>query len=210
MEATDRRRAQGDRTRREILDAAMAMASTDGLEGLTIGKLATALGMSKAGLFAHFGSKEALQLATVDAAREQVIEQVVGVAADAPPGLARLGAMLDAYARHVESDSLPGGCFFTGAAAEFDSRPGPVRDRIAALWREWSEVVATSVREAIERREVARTVDPDQVAFEAMALVQGAAIARQLLDDDTTLARAREALKSRLVPPPKKPKKKRG
>ena len=128
---------KGERTRQTILEAAVDIASVAGLEGLTIGQLATKLSMSKSGLFAHFGSKEELQLATVEAARSVFIREVIEPTFAAERGLARLWQLCDAWFSYVSSKVFRGGCFFAAAAAEFDSRPGPVRDRIAAIMKEW-------------------------------------------------------------------------
>jgi AcrR family transcriptional regulator len=131
------RKAQGDRTRRAILESAVHIASAEGLEGLTIGRLATELSMSKSGLFAHFGSKEELQIATVEAARAIFIHEVIKPAFDAAEGLPRLWKLCDIWLSYVQKGVFRGGCFFAAVAAEFDSRPGPVRDRIAEIMKEW-------------------------------------------------------------------------
>ena len=121
------RAARGQRTREAILKTAVDVASAEGLEGLTIGRLAAELEMSKSGLFAHFGSKEELQLATIGAAREIFVDEVVRPAFENDPGLSRLWALLDSWLRYAEAGIFKGGCFFAAASAEFDGRPGPVR-----------------------------------------------------------------------------------
>src|ERR1043165_8201115 len=131
------RKAPGERTRRAILETAVHIASAEGLEGLTIGRLALELSMSKSGLFAHFGSKEDLQVATVEAARAIFIREVIKPAFESAQGLLRLWKLCDIWLAHVQSGVFRGGCFFAAAAAEFDSRPGPVRDRIAEIMKEW-------------------------------------------------------------------------
>ncbi|HEX8188504.1 MAG TPA: helix-turn-helix domain-containing protein, partial [Pyrinomonadaceae bacterium] len=131
--AAGARRAHGERTRQAILEAAVDIASEEGLEGLTIGRLAAELSMSKSGLFAHFGSKEELQLATVEAARDVFVREVVRPAFGAPRGLARLWQLCDVWLGYVRREVFRGGCFFAAAAAEFDGRPGAVRDRVAAI-----------------------------------------------------------------------------
>src|ERR1043165_7610091 len=131
------RKAQGERTRRAILETAVHIASAEGLEGLTIGRLALELSMSKSGLFAHFGSKEDLQVATVEAARAIFIREVIKPAFGSAEGLLRLWKRCDSWRPPVQSGVFRGGCFFAAAAAEFDSRPGPVRDRIAEIMKEW-------------------------------------------------------------------------
>ena len=121
------RKAQGERTRKAILEMAVNIASAEGLEGLTIGRLALELSMSKSGLFAHFGSKEDLQVATVEAARAIFINEVIKPAFEAAQGLNRLWKLCDIWLSYVQAGVFRGGCFFAAAAAEFDGRPGPVR-----------------------------------------------------------------------------------
>src|SRR3954451_23351842 len=133
----DGRRARGDSTRRAILGRAMQLASTDGLEDLSIARLASDLGMSKSGLFAHFGSKEQLQLSTVRAARRVFSDEAVTPAMAAKKGIERLDALIAAWHRYISSDIFAGGCLLMEAAAEFDNRPGPVRDLIAETMGMW-------------------------------------------------------------------------
>src|SRR5258708_38055462 len=130
-------RARAAKTRAEILNVAVDLASADGLECLTIGRLATESHMSKTGIFAHFGSKQQLQLATVGAAKQIFVEQVVKPGLTSPRGLPRLNVMLESWLGYVESIVFRGGCFFAAASAEFDSRPGKVRDEIASLTKTW-------------------------------------------------------------------------
>src|ERR1700746_771479 len=128
---------KGVRTRENILQVAVNLASMEGLEGLTIGRLADELKMSKSGLFSHFGSREDLQMATVEMARQIFVEHVIRPALAAPEGAPRLWALCDAWVRYVEHPVFPGGCLFAAASFEFDSRPGPVRDRVAAAVEQW-------------------------------------------------------------------------
>src|SRR5262245_18135939 len=158
---------KGAETRTAILDLALDLASAEGLEGLTIGRLATEMDMSKSGLFAHFGSKQALQLATVEAAAERFRRAVMEPAMEAPDGAPRLRAMADAYLAHLESDSYSGGCFWAATTAEHDDRPGPVRDAIAAAVGAWLE-------ELERQAALAGLTEPDRVAFELYAVVMGA------------------------------------
>jgi AcrR family transcriptional regulator len=192
------RRAHGERTRRSILEAAVDLASAEGLEGLTIGRLAAETGMSKSGLFAHFGSKEGLQLATIEAAREIFIREVVRPAFAAGEGLARLWKLCDIWLLYVRGGVFRGGCFFAAAAAEFDSRPGPVRDRIAEIMKEWLSTLRRAVVEAQAVGQLGRDVDPTQLAFEFNALEMGANWAFQLYGDKQAFARARDAILERL------------
>ncbi|MGH9458177.1 MAG: TetR/AcrR family transcriptional regulator [Thermoanaerobaculia bacterium] len=185
--------AKGERTRRAILDVAVDLASAEGLEGLTIGRLAAELSMSKSGLFAHFGSKEDLQLACVAAAREIFLDEVIRPALLAPRGIARLRALCDCWMSYAERKVFRGGCFFDAAAAEFDSRPGPVRDGIAANWRDWLSMLEAAVRKAQEAGELDPGADPAQIAYELNALVTAANRSAQLLGDDAAWTRARTA-----------------
>src|ERR1700686_1587471 len=145
-----RRQAKGVRTREAILARAVDIASAQGLEGLTVGSLAEQLGMSKSGLFAHFGSKEELQLATVEAARLVFIDKVTLPAIAAPTGMPRLWALIDRWLVLVEKRVFEGGCFFTAASFEFDGRRGVVRDRIAAIMREWIACITGAAKKAQE------------------------------------------------------------
>src|SRR5262249_6747351 len=143
-----RRRSDGERSRNAILEQAARLATTEGIEGLSIGRLADAVGMSKSGLFAHFGSKEELQLATIDAATEVVSEQVIAPATAAETGIDRLRGYADAFLRHLEDDVFPGGCFFASVAAEMDTRPGPVRARAVQFVDEWIGRLVGAARDA--------------------------------------------------------------
>jgi len=192
------RRAQGERTRQAILEAAVDIASAEGLEGLTIGRLASKLSMSKSGLFAHFGSKEDLQLATIEAAREIFIREVIRPAFEADHGMLRLWKLCDIWLSYVQGGVFRGGCFFAAAAAEFDGRPGPVRDRIAEIMKEWLAMLGRAVVEAQGAGQMKTDVNPTQLAFEFNALELGANWAFQLYDDRQAFARAREAILERL------------
>jgi AcrR family transcriptional regulator len=192
------RREHGDRTRQAILEVAVDVASAEGLEGLTIGRLASELSMSKSGLFAHFGSKEELQLATVEAARAVFIREVITPAFEAEKGLARLWLLCDIWLEYVRREVFRGGCFFAAAAAEFDGRPGPVRDRVAEIMKAWLTVLRRSVAEAQEAGQLSADADPAQLAFELNALEMGANWAFQLYGDRQAFARARAAMLERL------------
>ncbi len=194
---------KGERTRTAILDQAARLATVDGLEGLTIGRLALATSMSKSGLYAHFGSKQELQLATIDTARATFVNEVLRPALRAPKGLRRLLAACDAYLSHIERRVFPGGCFFSAAAADVGTRPGPVRNAIATQQREWLTLLERLAREAIELGEL--DADPAQLAFELKALLVAANNAFILLDDPTAFARARQAISERLQTPTPQP-----
>jgi AcrR family transcriptional regulator len=190
---------QASQTRREILSVAVDVASAEGLEGLSIGRLASELEMSKTGIFAHFGSKEQLQLATVDTASQIFLEQVVQPALHSPRGLARLRAMLESWLGYVERIVFRGGCFFAAASAEFDSRPGAVRDQIAALTKAWMTALQDEIAFAQSGREVRASVDPAQLAFELHAYVQEANWAFKLFNDKSAFTRARRAIADQLT-----------
>jgi AcrR family transcriptional regulator len=197
--ATERVTPRGVETRKRILDCAVDVASAEGLEGLTIGRLATELGMSKAGLFGHFGSKEELQMATVEAAREIFIAQVVTPVLAATPGLPRLLVLCDAWLAYSHGDAFRGGCFFAAAAAEFDGRPGPVRDRIAETMREWLAGLERAIDESREHGHLQPKLDAAQIAWELNALELGANWSRQLFGDDQARGRARAAITERVM-----------
>ncbi|HEY0320291.1 MAG TPA: TetR/AcrR family transcriptional regulator [Pyrinomonadaceae bacterium] len=196
--AAKARKAHGERTRQSILKVAVDIASAEGLEGLTIGRLASEMGMSKSGLFAHFGSKEDLQLATVEAARKVFIGTVIRPAFETEQGLARLWKLCDTWLTFVRGGVHRGGCFFAAAAAEFDSRPGPVRDRIAEIMKEWLAMLRRAVIEAQDAGQLDGRVDATQLAFEFNALELGANWAFQLYGDRQAFGRAREAILERL------------
>lgn len=187
-------RPKGQRTRSAILAEAARLATVDGLGGLSIGGLATVLGMSKSGLYAHFDSKEGLQLATVATARETFVADVFVPALDAPQGVGRLYAACDAYLSHIERRVFPGGCFFAVAAADVGSRPGAVRDAVAAQQRDWIELLERLVRKAQELAELRSGVDPRQLAFELNAVLVSAGSTFALQEDPAVFGRARAAL----------------
>lgn len=186
-----RPQAKGHRTREAILARAVDIASAQGLEGLTVGSLAEQLGMSKSGLFAHFGSKEELQLATIEAARQVFIDKVTRPAIGAPRGMPRLWALIDHWLALVEKRVFEGGCFFTAASFEFDGRLGVVRDRIAAIMHEWIDTITRAVKKAQEAGHLDPRLDATRLAFEFHAIAIGAHWAHQLLEDRQAYSRAR-------------------
>ena len=188
--AVPRRQARGIRTREAILERAVDISSVHGLDGLTVGHLADALHMSKSGLFAHFGSKEELQLATIDTARRIFIERVVRPAFEAPKGMPRLWKLIHLWISYVEKRVFSGGCFFTAASFEFDSRRGAVRDRIALVMREWIDVLTRAVQEAQRAGHILPKIDAASLAHELHAIAIGAHWAEQLLDDRRAYARS--------------------
>ena len=196
--AERRPRADGERTRGAILRAAASLATVDGLEGLSIGNLAAAIGMSKSGLYAHFGSKEELQLATVEAADRIFQDVVVQPALAAPPGLARVVALCDAYFDYLERGTFPGGCFFAAAALEMGTRPGPVKDRVAAWESEFAALVRGFIATALEQHELPAQEDPDRLAFELHGIMLAADTNFILHDDATVPELARQIVRQRL------------
>jgi AcrR family transcriptional regulator len=189
---------KGGRTRAAILGEAARLATVDGLEGLSIGGLAAATGMSKSGLYAHFGSKVQLQLATIESARETFICEVLQPALAAPKGIQRVVAACEAFLSHVERRVFPGGCFFAAAAAEVGTRPGPVRDAVAAQQREWIAMLQRLVAEAQGLGELGDDDDAAQLAFELNAVLVAANTSFILQGDAVIFTQAREAVRSRL------------
>ena len=170
------------------------MASIQGLEGLSLGALAARLEISKSGLFAHFGSKQELEIATIDAARRVFADDVLKPGLAAPPGVRRLVALAEAFLSHVERRVFRGGCFFAAAAAELDGRPGPVRERIAAFQREWLSTLEQQAAAARAAGELEGSADPKQIAFEVGALLAAANGTFLLQGDPAVFDRARSGL----------------
>lgn len=193
-----RHQPRGLRTRGTILRRAVDIASAEGLEGLTVGKLANDLGMSKSGLFAHFGSKEDLQLATVETARQIFIDEITRPALAAPKGMLRLWSILDRWLAFIDGGIFKGGCFFTAASFEFDSRTGPVRDRIAEIMREWIGVLVQAVELAQKAGHIEAKIDATSVAFEIQSMAIGGHWANQLLQDRGAYLRSRVAMIDKL------------
>jgi AcrR family transcriptional regulator len=193
-----RRRSDGERSRRAILDAATRLATVEGIDGLSIGGLAQDIGMSKSGLYAHFGSKEELQLATVAAAQEVFNADVIEPAMQTDDGLPRVAAFCERFLSHVERGVFPGGCFFASVAAEIDTRPGPVRDRIAAFLAEWTALIASSVAVAQSQGALNTDASVEQLTFELNAILAQANAMFLLYDDRKAFDLARRAVRDRL------------
>jgi AcrR family transcriptional regulator len=200
VRAPRRPRADGERTRGAILRAAASLATVDGLEGLSIGNLAAAIGMSKSGLYAHFGSKQELQLATVEEAGRIFAEEVVQPALAAPPGVAQLAAVCEAFFGHLQRRTFPGGCFFASAALEMGNRPGPVRERVAAFQSQFVALIRGFAATALEQNELPASDDPDQLAFELNGIILAADTNFVLHDDPAVLDLARQIVRRRLGP----------
>jgi AcrR family transcriptional regulator len=193
-----RTRSDGERSRAMILREAARLATVEGLDGLSLGRLADAVGMSKSGLYAHFGSKEELQLATVDAATRIFEEEVIAPASQEPAGLPRLRAFTERFLAHIHDGVFPGGCFFAAAASELDTHPGPVRDRAMAVNMGWLAQLAAQIAAAQEAGDVDPGADPDQVAFELNSYLFLGNTQYVLSADDAVLERVRRAVATRL------------
>jgi AcrR family transcriptional regulator len=201
MEAAvlDGRRERGRRTRESILQTAVQLATVEGIDGITIGRLAAELGMSKSGLFAHFGSKEELQLATIDTAREIFVQTVIEPVRDTERGLPRLAALMDNWLNYMRREVFRGGCFFDAVRSEYNSRPpGPVRDAVWADFASWSEILVNRVKAAQAAGHLDPEADAEQVAYELDALGGAANVRFQLDRDEAWFERARTAIQARL------------
>ncbi len=188
--------AKGERTRTAILDEALRLVSKSGLDGLTIGTLAEATGLSKSGLFAHFGSREELLLAVLAHGQAQFSEVVFQPAIAEARGLPRLRALFVNWLDWTESAQLPGGCPMIGGAAEFDDKPGAVRDTLASGQRNWAETLKRAARQAIEEGQLAKDTDPEQIAFEMFGIALVVHHHRRLLGYRKARERALAALDS--------------
>jgi AcrR family transcriptional regulator len=188
----------GQRTRNSILEVAAALATEEGLDPLSIGRLADATQMSKSGLFAHFGSKEELQLATVDHAAKLFVAEVIDPARSAPKGLARVWALCDHMIGYAERQVFPGGCFFAATSFEFNNRPGPVRDRIEEMIRSWLSYLEHAVEQAQEAGELDAKVSAREIAFQLDAFAQASNAQYQLFRDPQVFDDARRAVRERL------------
>jgi AcrR family transcriptional regulator len=193
-----RQRSDGERSRRAILEAATALATVEGLEGLSIARLAEHAGMSKSGLYAHFRSKEELQLATIEAAEEIFASEVTGPGSAHAAGLERVYGLCDAFLSYVERRVFPGGCFFASAAAELDTREGRVRDRIRAAYAGWLDLLGGAVEDARRLGQLGDRVDVDQLVFELDSLLLGANAGFVLFDDARAPERARAGVRDRI------------
>ena len=201
---TDGRRARGDRTRRAVAEQAAAVASVDGLAGMTLSRLAEALGVSKSSIQAAYGTKEALQLAAVEAATEIFLESVVHPARDRPHGRQRLQGYIDAWLDYVERRVFPGGCFMVATLSEFDSRPGAVRDALLRARTAWLGLLEREVGIAQAAGELPTALSPAMFAFEIDALLSSANVSRNLTDDTSALDGARALLTLRLGGSPRR------
>ena len=190
-----RRRSDGERTYSAIIETAMAVASVEGLGGLTIGRLAEKLGMSKSGVYAHFKSKERLQLDTIEAARQVFFREVIGPAMFQPEGLPQLRGLCDAFLSYVERRVFPGGCFFAGLLGEFDAQPGTLHQQVAADHTSWLEALVATARAGQQRGELHKEADVEQLAFELDASMELGNYLYLLYREPEMLQRARTAVR---------------
>jgi AcrR family transcriptional regulator len=191
-------KTKGERTRHAILTRAAELATQEGLDPLSIGRLAEATDMSKSGLFAHFGSKEELQLATVDHAASLFREEVIAPARAAPKGVARVWALCDHMVDYAERQVFPGGCFFACTSAEFNNRPGPVRDRIVEMVGTWLSYLEHAVEQAQQAGELDQSLSAREIAFQLDSFAQAANAQYQMFRDERVFDEARRAVRERL------------
>jgi AcrR family transcriptional regulator len=192
-------RSDGDRSRSAILDAAARLATTEGIGGLSMSRLADAVGMSKSGLFAHFGSKEELQLATIEKADSVFSAHVIEPALAVGRGLGQLRTLVSAYLAYLEADIYPGGCFFASVLAEVDTQPGAVRDRLVRFLADWLGRLETAVRDAQADGAIDPDEDPAQISFEIEAALLLANAQYIVSRTPEPIERARRAIDRRLA-----------
>ncbi|MDZ7677060.1 MAG: TetR/AcrR family transcriptional regulator [Acidimicrobiales bacterium] len=195
-----RTRAPGDRARARIVEHAAALATVEGLDGLSIGRLAEVTGVAKSSVHALFGSKEELQLATINAAQDSFVAEVVAPAlATTETGGERLVALCDGYLDYVERRVFPGGCFFVAVSAEVGARPGRVHDEVARMQGQWRDLLDAEARSAHEKSELPQDSDPAQIAFELGVILAGTNLVTVLHNDNAAITRARAAVQARLT-----------
>ncbi|MEM7335743.1 MAG: TetR/AcrR family transcriptional regulator [Chloroflexota bacterium] len=186
---------KGKQTQETILNTAVKLASIEGLDGVTIGKLAAELSMSKSGLFGHFGSKEGLQLAIVESAKDTFVREVVTQLRKLPAGIDKVSALGESWLTYMDNDIFPGGCFFLAVSHEFDNKPGNVRDAIAQYMQMWLSYIEHTIMKAQNLGEIQPDVNPKQLAFELHSLYIGANWSKQMLQDLDSTNRARRAMR---------------
>src|SRR4051812_9947348 len=186
--------SKGEASRAAILLTAAKLATTKGLDGLSIGDLAAEVGMSKSGLYAHFKSKEELELATIETAAVIFDREVLQPAAAAPVGAARLGALVEAFLSHLERRVYPGGCFFAAVASELDTRPGPARDRVAQVLDKWQSLLRQCILDAQASGEIDPSAEVAQAAFEIQAMLLAGNFQFVLTNDPARLRQARKGV----------------
>lgn len=190
--------ADAQRTRDALIETACDIASSDGLAGVTIGRLADEVGMSKAGVLGHFGSKEGLQLAAIEAARQRFVDEVSGAVLAAEPGLAGFVALTDAWITHIADDTYPGGCIWATASVEFDNQPGPVRDAVQEALVDWDNALTRQLKRAVANGELPSDTDIAQIVFETRAVGLGLNQELQMHAGEGAERRARKAIRRAL------------
>ena len=190
----EHRLSKGEASRDTILRTAVRLATTRGLDGLSIGDLAAEVGMSKSGLYAHFKSKEELELATIETAAAIFESEVLRPAARAHAGTERLGALVDSFLSHLERRVFPGGCFFAAVAAELDTRPGPARDRVVQVLDQWQSLLRQCILDAQAAGEFDPKADVAQAAFEVQGMLLAGNYQFVLTDDPVRLSQARKGV----------------
>jgi AcrR family transcriptional regulator len=190
---------KGAQTRDAILDIALSQASVGGLGGLSIGGLAQEVGLSKSGLFAHFGSKEELQIAVLRTAADRFVAEVVSPGLRHPRGEPRVRALFEGWLAWERASFLPGGCPFVAASSELDDRPGPVRDYLVQTQRDWLDALATAARIAVEEGHFREDLDPAQFAYEQYSIALAFHQFHRLLRDPATEERCRRAFEGLLA-----------
>jgi AcrR family transcriptional regulator len=194
-----KRRSDGERSRNAILHEATRLATVEGIGGLSIGRLAEAVGMSKSGLFAHFGSKEELQLATIEMARTEFDEQVIEPALAAPTGRERLDGLVENFLQLVQGGVYPGGCFFASVASELDTQPGAVRDYALAYVAGWLDHIEKAIRDAQAEGAIDPAEDAEQLTFEVESALMLANALFVITPEPTPLERARRSIARRIA-----------
>ena len=195
MTTTDGRRARGAISRETVMRLAVDIASVDGLEGLSLGTLATGANLSKSGVVALFGNKEKLQLAAIEAAREIFVSVVIVPALKLQGGRERLEGLLENWIDYSENRVFAGGCFFAAATAEVASKQGAVHDAVAAQLESWNDTISRVISRAVERGELAAPDDVGQLAFEIRSLLDGANTDSLIFGSSAPYERARIALR---------------
>ncbi|MFG2731367.1 TetR/AcrR family transcriptional regulator [Streptomyces canus] len=198
MTRVDGRVERGNRTRRTVLRRAVDIASVEGLEALSVGRLAGELELSKSGVFALFGSKQELQLATVREASRIFVVEVLDPVSGTAEGVERLRRLCEGWLRYSQERVFPGGCFFYGVMAEFDAREGPVHDALVEAQRAWLAELERCAEQARAAGELSADTDPAQLAFEVVALMETANAMSVLHGEATPYVRARRGIASRL------------
>lgn len=190
---------KGKLTRQAILSRAVQIASKEGLEKLTIGRLAKDLNMSKSGLFSHFGSKESLQISTIEMASDIFRNGIVRPASKTPKGLKRLWALCECFTAYTQQEVFAGGCFFATVSSEYKSTPGLIRDLIALRTRDWLSFLAANVKNAQDKDELIQDIHPYQLACELQSLLMGNNFYYQLFEEEDLIASGLESIRRHLL-----------